>query len=180
MRTGPASEAVPWSEAGEFPVSKPAQPAHGQRQRLAISRKIFVAGRELSCCFLPPRTVNTLTPALAVIDGSLCRLTREGNRREQYAPLATAVVEFRQRPMRVIVREHPYGLLPGLPNLYCLDGAFRLKWMAEWPDASDPCIRIVEDQDDLLRVESASGALIELDAHTGRVAKVTRPLAAAV
>ena len=123
--------------------------------------------------------MTTLPPALAVIDGTLCLLTREGARTSGYAPLATAVVEFRQGPFRVYVREHPYGLLPGISNLYCLDGNFRLQWMAEWPDPADPCARIVAEDGDTLVVESMSGALVRLDAHTGRLLGVAQAMAAA-
>jgi hypothetical protein len=81
--------------------------------------------------------------------------------------------------MRVYVREHPYGLLPGIANLYCLDGALRMQWMAEWPDPTDPCARIVDEVDDTLIAESVSGALVRLDAHTGRLLGVDHPMAAA-
>jgi hypothetical protein len=123
--------------------------------------------------------VTTPQNALAVIDGTLCALTREGTRSGGYAPLATAVVEFRHGPLRVYVREHPYGLLPGIPNLYCLDGDLRLQWMAEWPDPTDPCARIVGDEGNSLLVESTSGALVRLDALTGRLLGVTPAMAAA-
>ncbi|MEO7599954.1 MAG: hypothetical protein ABIV50_13540, partial [Opitutus sp.] len=63
------------------------------------------------------------SPALAVIDGALCQLTREGVAAITCAPLATAIVEFRRGPMCVFVRETPNGLLPGISNLYRLDGA---------------------------------------------------------
>lgn len=114
-----------------------------------------------------------------MIDGTLCQLTRQGARAGGHAPLATAVVEFRHGPLRVYVREHPYGLLPGLPNLYCLDGALRLQWMAEWHDPADPCTRIVGEDGDTLLVEAASGALVRLDAHTGRLLGATHPMMAA-
>jgi hypothetical protein len=123
--------------------------------------------------------VNSQSPALAVIDGTLCRLTREGTRAAGHAPLATAVVEFRQGPLRFYVREHPYGLLPGLPNLYCLDAAFRMQWMAEWPDPTDPCAAIVGDEGDTLVAMSASGATVRLDASSGRLQRVEQPMAAA-
>jgi len=117
--------------------------------------------------------------ALAVIDGTLCQLTREGARAAGYAPLATAVVEFRHAPLRVYVREHPFGLLPGIPNLYCLDGDFRLLWMAEWPDPADPCARILDEDGASVMAETASGALVRLDAHTGRLLGVTHAVAIA-
>jgi hypothetical protein len=123
--------------------------------------------------------MTTPPPALAVIDGALCLLTREGERAISYVPLATAVVEFRHGPLRVYVREHPYGLLPGIPNLYCLDANFRLLWMAEWPDANDPCVRIVNEDGPTLVVESASGALVRLDVHDGRLLGVAHSMAAA-
>ncbi|MEY4938553.1 MAG: hypothetical protein RIQ93_288 [Verrucomicrobiota bacterium] len=76
------------------------------------------------------------------------------------------------------VREHPFGLLPGLPNLYCLDGAFRLQWMAEWPHATDPCARILDQQGDTLVLESTRGLVIRLNAHTGALIDVQEPMAA--
>jgi hypothetical protein len=124
--------------------------------------------------------VNIETPALAVIDGTLCQLTRDGARAAGHTPLATAVVEFRHGSMRFYVREHPYGLLPGLPNLYSLDGAFRLQWMAEWPDPSDPCAAIVGEEGDTLVAESASGVIVRLEATTGRLMRVEQPMAAAI
>jgi hypothetical protein len=128
----------------------------------------------------PARLVTTPpSSALAVIDGALFQLTRFGERAGWHTPLATAVVEFRQGPLRVYVREHPFGLLPGLPNLYCLDGAMRLQWMAEWPLADDPCTRIVDETGDTLTTEAASGAIVRLDAHTGRLLGVDHPMVAA-
>lgn len=123
--------------------------------------------------------VTSDSPALAVIDGTLCQLTRQGTRAAGHAPLATAVVEFRQGPLRFYVREHPFGLLPGLPNLYCLDGAFRLQWMAEWPDAENPCTGIVDEEGDTLVATAASGMIVRLDANTGRLIGVEQPMAAA-
>jgi hypothetical protein len=78
------------------------------------------------------------------------------------------------------VREHPHGLLPGLPNLYCLDGAFRLQWMAEWPEASDPCAAIIGEEGNTLVAQAASGAMIRLDATTGRLLQVEQPMEAAI
>lgn len=80
--------------------------------------------------------------------------------------------------MCTYVREHPYGLLPGIPNLYCVDNALRLQWMAEWPDPADPCTRIIETVGDALVTESASGAIVRIDAHTGRLIGVQPPMAA--
>jgi hypothetical protein len=124
--------------------------------------------------------VNSETPALAVIDGTLCQLTREGTRAGGHAPLATAVLEFRHGTLRFYVREHPYGLLPGLPNLYCLDRAFRLQWMAEWPDPADPCAAIVGEEGNTLVALSAAGAVVRLHAGTGRLLRVEQPMAAAI
>lgn len=123
--------------------------------------------------------MTNLPPALAVIDGTLCQLTREGARARWHPPLATAIVEFLHTPVRVYVREHPYGLLPGIPNLYCLDGALRLQWMAEWPEAADPFTRILSADDEVLLVETASGAQVQLDVHTGRLLAARASLAAA-
>ena len=121
-----------------------------------------------------------ITPAhaLAVIDGSLCQLARSGGRAVWHAPLASAVVEFRRGPLCTYVREHPYGLLPGLPNLYCLDGAHRLRWMAEWPDANDPCAGIVDEKNGVLETVSMLGAIVRLDAASGRLIDCTFPAAA--
>lgn len=119
------------------------------------------------------------TPALAVIDGTLCQLSREGTRTGGHAPLATAVVEFRQGPLCYFVREHPHGLLPGLPNLYCLDAAFRLQWMAEWPETAGPCSAIVGEENDQLVALADSGAVVRLDLHSGRLVSVVQPMAAA-
>ena len=97
-----------------------------------------------------------------------------------HSPLATAVVEFRHGSLRYYVREHPHGLLPGLPNLYCLDGAFRLQWMAEWPEAADPCAAIVGEEGDALVTLAASGAIVRLDASSGRLLRVDQPMANAI
>src|SRR4051794_18735118 len=109
----------------------------------ASQLKFCIAEPGTSCW--PPGSSFVTTPpqAVAVIDGTLCQLTRQGARAGGYAPLATAVVEFHRGSMGFYVREHTHGLLPGIPNLYRLDGAFRLQWMAEWPDANDPCAAIV-------------------------------------
>ncbi|MBM3853922.1 MAG: hypothetical protein FJ399_12330 [Verrucomicrobia bacterium] len=118
-------------------------------------------------------------PALAVIDGTLCQLTREGVRTGGHRPLASAVLEFHRAPLRYYVREHTYGLLPGLSNLYCLDGAFRLQWMAEWPDPTDPCATILGEDGAALAVRSGRGLLLRFDVHTGRLLAIQSPLAAA-
>ncbi len=124
--------------------------------------------------------MNNATPPLAVIDGVLCQLTRAGARAGGYLPLATAVVEFRPGPLCYYVREHPFGLLPGLPNLYCLDGALRLQWLAEWPESAGPCTGIRGEADGALVALAASGALVWLDAGSGRLLRIEQPMAAAV
>jgi hypothetical protein len=113
--------------------------------------------------------LNTPPQSIAVIDGSLCQLTREGVRAAAHAPLATAVVEFCRGPRCYYVREHPHGLLPGIPNLYCLDRELRLQWLAEWPLTDDPCAAIAEVADDVLTVVSKQGVQVRIDAHTGRL-----------
>jgi hypothetical protein len=122
--------------------------------------------------------VTPLSPALAVLDGLLCKLTREGTRAATHLPLATAVIEFCPGSMCVYVREHPYGLLPGIPNLYCLDGDLRLQWMAEWPEPADACARILGESAGVLVVESCSGVVVRLDARDGRLLAVEYPLGA--
>jgi hypothetical protein len=123
--------------------------------------------------------VTTPRHAFAVIDGSLCQLGRFGGRAVWHVPIASAVVEFRRGPLRTYVREHTHGLLPGLSNLYCLDGAHRLQWMAEWPEADDPCAGIVDEAGGVLVAVSASGAEVRLDAASGRLLGWTQPVAAA-
>ena len=113
-----------------------------------------------------------------MIDGALCRLGRFGGRAVWHAPIASAVVEFRRGPLRTYVREHTHGFLPGLSNLYCLDGAHRLQWMAEWPDADDPCAGIVDEADGVLIAVSAAGVEVRLDAATGRLLSRRQPVAA--
>jgi hypothetical protein len=122
--------------------------------------------------------VTTPAHAFAVLDGALCRVGRFGGRAVWHAPLATAVVEFRRGTLRTYVREHPYGLLPGMPNLYCLDGAHRLQWMAEWPDADDPCAGIVDEIDGVLTAVSVAGVEVRVDAATGRLLSCRQPVAA--
>ena len=82
--------------------------------------------------------------------------------------------------MRYYVREHPHGLLPGLPNLYCLDGAFRLQWMAEWPEALGYCSGIIGEEGRFLVVQATSGASVRLDAQTGQLVSVEQPMALAI
>jgi hypothetical protein len=118
-------------------------------------------------------------PPLAVIDGTLCQLTREGTPVASYRPLATAIVEFRRGPLCVYVREHPHGLLPGIANVYCLDGGLALRWLAEWPESAGPCTRIVSTTAETVTLESATGAEIELDGHTGQLLRINQLLAAA-
>lgn len=128
-----------------------------------------VAASEVSHCDGTLQPVITPSHALAVIDGSLCQLGRSGGRAVWHKPIATAVVEFRRGPLCTYVREHPFGLLPGLGNLYCLDGAHRLQWIAEWPFADDPCAGIAEETGGVLVAFSASGTIVRLDALTGRL-----------
>ncbi len=122
--------------------------------------------------------MTTPNHPLAVIDGALCLLTRQGAKSRRHQPLATAVVEFRQSPFRTLVREHPFGLLPGIPNLYCLDGAFRLQWLAEWTDASDPFVALLDETPTTLRAQTTSGKVVTFDANTGRLVSVAARMAA--
>jgi hypothetical protein len=122
--------------------------------------------------------VTTPRPALAVIDGTLCEFQRDGSRSVGHAPIATAVVEFLRGPMCFFVREHAFGLLPGMPNLYCLDLDYGLQWLAEWPADEAPCSAILGLEDDVLSVSSGSGSVVRIDATTGRLIAVERSLAA--
>ena len=123
--------------------------------------------------------VRPLSPALAVIDGVLCQLTREGVPALTCTPLATAIVEFQRGPMCVYVRESPNGLLPGISNLYRLDNALRLQWLAEWPEQWGPCMQIIDATSDIVRAELSSGSVVRLDAFTGHVVGVDHLMAAA-
>jgi len=127
----------------------------------------------------PAQLVTTPNQALVVLEGALCRVGRSGGRAVWHRPIASAVVEFRRGPFRTYVREHPYGLLPGLPNLYCLDGAHRLQWMAEWPDADDPCAAIVDERGGVLVTMSSAGAIVRFEAATGRLLDCVQPVAVA-
>ena len=88
------------------------------------------------------------------------------------------MVEFRQSPFRTLVREHPFGLLPGMPNLYCLDGAFRLQWLADWNETSDPFVALLGENATTLRAQTASGKVVTLDLNTGRRLSVEARMAA--
>lgn len=123
--------------------------------------------------------MTTPLEAYAVIDGAVCQLGPLGGRKQCHAPLATAVVEFRRGPLRTYVREHPFGLLPGLSNLYCLDGDYRLLWLAEWPDPSDPCAAILDEVDGELLAMAVSGAVVRFDAESGRLLNWTDRVPAA-
>ena len=81
--------------------------------------------------------------------------------------------------MCIYIRENPLGLLPGISNLYCLDGALSLLWIAQWPDECGPCTRIVDASNDLLTTEAASGATVRFVAHTGKLIGIAQPMAAA-
>lgn len=118
--------------------------------------------------------MHTPTPPVAVIHGSLRQLTREGVQTATHAPLATAVVEFCRGPRCFYVREHPHGLLPGIPNLYCLDRDLRLQWLAEWPVPGDPCTAIADLAGDVLTAVSVRGARVRVDANTGRLLGVSQ------
>ena len=48
-----------------------------------------------------------------------------------------------------------------------------------WPDPADPCTSIVGEEHGALVVQSLSGATVRLDALTGRLLGVERPVAAA-
>lgn len=141
--------------------------------------KFCVARPESRCWCTRFERVTTTSPAIAVIDGKLCRLSRTGTVTVAHAPLATAVMEFRHGPMRMYVREHPYGLLPGVPNLYCLDPNFRMLWLAEWPYADDLCGRLVDEADNVLVAESVGGLTVRLDATSGRVIQCQQAVTAA-
>jgi hypothetical protein len=106
-------------------------------------------------------------------------LSREGEPLVTRAPLATAIDEFQRGPLCVYVREHPFGLLPGISNLYCLDADLRLLWLAEWPAVCGPCTRILDTTPLVVTAESTSGMLIHLNAETGRAIGVSHAMAAA-
>ena len=124
----------------------------------------------------------TPSHGFAVIDGLLCALGPFGSRSLLHAPLATAVAEFRRGPFCTYVRELPEGILPGLSNLYCVDGAGRLQWIADWPDAGDPCAEIVGEHevDGVLVARSVSGAVAQIDTSSGRLLSWVPSVAAAV
>lgn len=128
---------------------------------------------------MPALVVNTLPHASAIIDGMLCQLNRHGTRSMACAPLGSAMVEFRQSPFCVYVREHPFGLLPGIANLYCLDRELCLRWMAAWPEGVGHCVAIVGEEGNELVVQSASGSIVRLDRLDGRLVGVASAVSAA-
>ena len=95
------------------------------------------------------------------------------------APLGSAVVEFRHGPLQFYVREHPFGLLPGMANLYCLDADLRLRWMAAWPYTDDPCAAILGEEGSALLAQSSSGRIVRLDAFDGRLLSCEQSVAIA-
>lgn len=123
--------------------------------------------------------MKTKPHASAIIDGTLCQIDRLGMRSVACAPLGSAVVEFRHGPLQFYVREHPFGLLPGMANLYCLDAALRLRWMAAWPYTDDPCAAILGEEGSVLLAQSASGRVVRLDAYDGRLVSCEQSVAAA-
>ncbi len=125
------------------------------------------------------RIVNTLPHASAIIDGTLCQLNRHGARAVTWAPLGSAIIEFRQSPFCIYVREHPFGLLPGISNLYSLDGDLCLRWMAAWPEGVGHCTAIIGDEGNELLVQSASGAIMRLDRLDGRLMEIAPAVSAA-
>jgi hypothetical protein len=124
-------------------------------------------------------TLKTVPHASAIIDGTFCQIDRRGLRLIEHAPLGSAVAEFRQGPLCFYVREHAFGLLPGMANLYCLDANLHLRWIAAWPDASDPCAEILSEDGSVLVTRSASGALVRLDVRDGRMLDCASSVAAA-
>ena len=117
----------------------------------------------------PAPPLKTKPHASAIIDGTLCQLNRRGIRSLAHAPLGSAVVEFRQGGLHFYVREHAFGLLPGMANLYCLDANLRLCWMAAWPDMADPCAAILDEVGSVLVTQSAAGMVVRLDTSDGRL-----------
>jgi hypothetical protein len=105
-------------------------------------------------------------------------LARNGTVVATHAPLATAVLEFRVGPLKIYVREHPLGLLPGMPNIYCMDADLRLQWLAEWPLGEDPCAKILDETDDTLVLESMHGVTVYLDNATGKARRIVSGMAA--
>jgi hypothetical protein len=160
-----------------FSPMRDSGPPRTQEPSIAGRSQFLIADTDGTAC-LTCFPVPALPSALAVIDGTLFHLTRKGASAGFLTPLATAVLEFKRGPMCIYIREHPFGLLPGIPNLYCVDASLRLQWIAEWPDASDPCTRIRDVRPDQLVAEAASGTIVRLDAHSGRLLAVEQPVAA--
>ena len=124
-------------------------------------------------------TLKTVPHASAIIDGTLCQIDRRGLRSVECPPLGSAVAEFRQGPLCFYVREHSYGLLPGMANLYCLNANLHLRWIAAWPESDDPCAEILSEEDGVLITRSVSGAIVRLDTHDGRLLSCTPSVAVA-
>jgi hypothetical protein len=123
--------------------------------------------------------LKTTPHASAIIDGTLCQIDRRGMRSVLCAPLGSAVVEFRHGPLRFYVREHPFGLLPGMANLYCLGADLRLCWIAAWPDTDDPCVAILGEEGGVLVAQSVAGMIVRLDTFDGHLLGCAQAAAAA-
>ncbi len=90
-----------------------------------------------------------------------------------------AVAEFLPGPLCYFVREQAFGLLPGLPNLYCLDAGFHLLWVAEWPTEAGLCTALCGVENGELIATAGSGAQVRIEAATGRLLRVASTLAVA-
>jgi outer membrane protein assembly factor BamB len=119
--------------------------------------------------------------SLAIIDGALCRMNRKGRAVIRHEPIGTAVVQFLAvSDGRLIVREHPFGFLPGFSNLYCLDNALRLIWFADLPAETDLYAGSVTVEEGTLVCASVAGVVCRLDPTTGKIlgsVQAARPLA---
>ena len=134
----------------------------------AGATKTASAGRRRLIRMLRP-TPPDEPDALAIIDGSLCRMDRRGGVAKRHEPIGTAVVEFLALGNRLIVRERVFGFLPGFANLYCLDRALHLLWIAELPPESDLFAGPLGTDGDSPVCATIAGVVCRLNASSGRI-----------
>lgn len=115
------------------------------------------------------------TPSFAIIDGSLCRLSRRGTVTKRHAPLGLAIEQFIVDEGRVYVREKPEGLLEGIPSVYCLDDRLQLVWLASQIDPREAIVGEITLERGIVSGETRAGHRLKLAADSGKPFAVQTP-----
>lgn len=106
-------------------------------------------------------------PSFALIDGSLCRLSRAGSVEKRRAPIGTVFLEFVVSGPFLYVLEDNRSFLTGMSNLYCLDSELNMVWLAEPPSPTDAYAGKLGLDDGRLVCASREGRRCALDLQTG-------------